>query len=462
MFEDFIRASQISTYTKSPFLLWADAFADKSQQDELNAFQEMLFERGDEHEKSIIDTYYPDAQEVVFKDALEGFEQTKELLMQGVDSITQAPLFWLEERLRGRPDVLEKREGPSIFGNHHYVVKEIKYAKNLKEHHVLQAAFYNKLLGHIQGYAPKEFILINNEAEEFVYVFEEYKELLETTLSNVRKILSGDVTPLPAYNEDWPWTTFANTLATENQDITLLFKLGSSMRKRLQEVHVHTLQDFLDADQEVLLSVKGIGKGTYLRLIRQAQSLLEDAPVVIKQPTLPTSSKELYFDIEGDTELGIDYLYGILDEGNFIAFWAENPEDEQDMWNDFCAYIGALPDDAVLYHYAPYEKQSIKKLRRKYGCEKQLYDKMLSMLVDLFSVLTKSVTLPLTSYSIKPVAKYLDFSWRADDAGGANSMEWYRRYLDGSEEMKQKILDYNHDDVIATQKVKEFLETLKK
>ena len=115
-------------------------------------------------------------------------------------------------------------------------------------------------------------------------------------------------------------------------------------------------------------------------------------------------------------------------------------------------------EDAVLYYYTSYEKQSIRRMRRKYGCPDAVYDKLQSMLVDLFPVLTKSFVLPLTSYSIKPVAQYLGFEWRAQDAGGANSMQWYQEYLGGNQELKQKILDYNEDDVRATQVLKDWMQ----
>ena len=50
----------------------------------------------------------------------------------------------LPAHILGKPDTLEKRTGKSIFGSHHYVVKEIKSARILITIHEskLQAAFY--------------------------------------------------------------------------------------------------------------------------------------------------------------------------------------------------------------------------------------------------------------------------------------------------------------------------------
>ena len=64
-------------------------------------------------------------------------------------------------------------EHRSIFGNYHYIVKEIKLARNIQNAHIFQAAFYNYLLGKIQGYTPNSFYLINRDLEETEQVYDE-------------------------------------------------------------------------------------------------------------------------------------------------------------------------------------------------------------------------------------------------------------------------------------------------
>ena len=57
-----------------------------------------------------------------------------------------------------------------------------------------------------------------------------------------------------------------------------------------------------------------------------------------------------------------------------------------------------------------------------------------------------------TISSQKEVAKYFGFSWRADDAGGGNSMAWYKTWKESKDsDLKEKIIGYNEDDVKATQ-----------
>jgi uncharacterized protein len=73
--------------------------------------------------------------------------------------------------------------------------------------------------------------------------------------------------------------------------------------------------------------------------------------------------------------------------------------------------------------------------------------------------LRPAVIFPLSFYSLKDIASYLGFSWRADDASGANSVIWFEKWLGSKDEsLKRKILEYNEDDVRATWKLKEWLQ----
>lgn len=58
---------------------------------------------------------------------------------------------------------------------------------------------------------------------------------------------------------------------------------------------------------------------------------------------------------------------------------------------------------------------------------------------------------PLASYGIKPIAKSLGFFWAAEDASGASSIAWYDEYArTGDPSLREKIIDYNRSDCIAS------------
>ncbi|KFI21110.1 hypothetical protein, partial [Nitrosococcus oceani] len=121
----------------------------------------------------------------------------------------------------GEVDVLEKsKSNGSIFGKYHYTIKEIKLAKNIREDHVIQGAFYNYMLGKIQGVTPKTFHLIHRDGEEIAYQYSEYEELLLESIEGTRKILIKKEHVSPTFGScGFPWERYCNRLAEETNDI---------------------------------------------------------------------------------------------------------------------------------------------------------------------------------------------------------------------------------------------------
>ena len=115
--------------------------------------------------------------------------------------------------------------------------------------------------------------------------------------------------------------------------------------------------------------------------------------------------------------------------------------------------MACLPKEYVVYHYANYEKVHLKSLAEEYGGSTSL-DSFQAKLVDLQKVIEKAIIFPLYFYSIKDIAKssFLNFSWRHEKAGGAQSMFWYEQWLEtGNKEILDDIINYNEDDVRATE-----------
>jgi predicted RecB family nuclease len=72
--------------------------------------------------------------------------------------------------------------------------------------------------------------------------------------------------------------------------------------------------------------------------------------------------------------------------------------------------------------------------------------------VDLFNDVVQKVTMwPTRDPSIKTLAKFLGFKWRDTNPSGAASIEWFDRWITtGDPTIKQRIVDYNQGDCVAT------------
>jgi len=190
------------------------------------------------------------------------------------------------------------------------------------------------------------------------------------------------------------------------------------------------------------------------------------------------TSLKLFFDIEGDSFLDVEYLFGFwvsgdpkslyytgdnvryyeIDSKYFVYFMAEKPEDEREMWESFIKWIDALPQEYYVYHFACYEKIQIRKLAEKYGGSIALQE-FQNKLVDLRPIIENAIVFPIYFYSIKDIAKYLSFNWRHQKASGSQSILWYEKWLEtGDINVLKDIIDYNEDDVQATEFVLHWLK----
>jgi predicted RecB family nuclease len=83
--------------------------------------------------------------------------------------------------------------------------------------------------------------------------------------------------------------------------------------------------------------------------------------------------------------------------------------------------------------------------------------------VDLFGVVS-AWFLCTHGKGLKKIAPAAGFSWRDPDAGGENSMRWYRDAvgMDGTEpdpHQRERLLAYNADDVAATLALREWMSS---
>ena len=83
---------------------------------------------------------------------------------------------------------------------------------------------------------------------------------------------------------------------------------------------------------------------------------------------------------------------------------------------------------------------------------------LLSRFVDLHRLVTKTVILPVESYSLKSVAAWLGFTWREAEGSGDQSVCWYDSWLKTQDRtFLDAILSYNEDDCYATYHLKNWL-----
>jgi predicted RecB family nuclease len=194
------------------------------------------------------------------------------------------------------------------------------------------------------------------------------------------------------------------------------------------------------------------------------------APILRKKPIpysqsvfLPIAPIELYFDIEAEPELNLDYLHGVLvvDRYNntekFHGFLAESAAEEGAIWQQFLELMWAYPI-APIFHFCDYEVKTFKRLAKLYNTPAYLWKPVLKRFVDIHKQVTQKAIMPVESYALKPIARWLGFDWRDAKANGAQCVCWYEDWLKtGDRSLLEAIVRYNEDDCRATYVVKDWL-----
>ncbi|HXK35926.1 MAG TPA: TM0106 family RecB-like putative nuclease [Candidatus Paceibacterota bacterium] len=484
-------------FFQCPHWIWYDLYEDQAKKTTIPPLMQMIFADGLRHDnkKEIISSgkQFKEIDPALYKDLDEAFYATLELMKQG-ENIYRGVL--MNEHWVGMPDLLERRPTAELgrgiksnFGDYYYVVYDIKSHGYLRDEFKFQLVFYSLILERIQGIRPKQAYLINAQGEELSFVVDDFVQQFDLNISQIQKILDGEK-PAPFLKSGCkrsPWYSICLDEAQSCRDVSLIYRLNQMDQRQLYDIGIKTVDDFAAADLEVLRAQ--LESWPYDKLMRfhaQAQALVKNEFQVLKKSEFAEVDTEIYFDIEADPTQDIDYLLGLLIvdkkgqkeietpkgsrlnvKGNFgtgtYKYWfADNKLGEGENWREFTDWLEKLTGSFVIYHYATYERQVFDRLAMRYGTSGEITKKFHDHTVDILRLVTDAVILPTYFYGLKDVASHLGFKWRAADAGSAESVVWYDDYLKiGNAEQKaklrQKIVDYNEDDVRATMLVKEWL-----
>jgi predicted RecB family nuclease len=470
-----LTAQNVSLYLNSPYTIYCEKFVSEDEKDPRSPYRELLHERGQEHEKRVIEKEYPEFEAITYREPEEGFLRLLEEMARGAEVICGIPIFFLPENMQGKIDVLEKQtEQGSPFGAYHYVVKEIKLSKNIKEEHIIQGAFYTYVIAKIQQHVPERFFIINRDYEEQEYRYKDYEADLAKAIKGTQAILDGAEEPTATYNGcDWPWQTYCNHQALKNRDVSLVGNVGPKTKANLVAHGFEKIWDISSAKIEDLQKVRGIGTATAKKLILSAKAIKKRELILLDRSALkfPKKSTEIFLDLEGTDQPGhedevgqVDYLIGILIRKNgkeeYRPFIAHRFQDEAKMLRKFLRFIQGQKD-YVIYHWHNYERWHIRQLGARHGLTAEVETLLLPHMIDLYKVAIKAFVFPTYSNGLKDIADFLGFKWRHKDINALDAIAYYLRYQEDPESFKDKmqaIVDYNEDDCIATRTVKDWLQ----
>lgn len=472
---------------RRPFL---DRHGDLSLKD---APSELLLKLRDDklaHQKTVL-AKYPYQQPIYPKGDWEaGAKATRELMQQGVDCIYKGVLLatYSEEiTLLSCPDLLIKQPGESCWGDWLYVPAQIELGKRPKLEYQIIATFHALVLSQIQSATPDIAWLLLRRKEIYQVNVAKWMPQMQRSLLECIQTLASSQAPEVFISRQkcslCRWFSLCYTQAKSQQHLSLLPGVTPSRYRELQTLNLVTLESLANTNPVELEHLHGFGNSIAQQLIVQAQSVVENRPIIIAEgtqgenpltshlwslassPSPLASDIELYFDIEAQPELNLDYMLGVLvvDRASktekFHSLLAEKPEDEALIWEKFLEVVSRYPQ-APIFHFFSYEVDTVIRLAKLYQTPTETIQLLLDRFVDIYEYITQTVALPVESYALKAIARWLGFEWRDPQANGSQCIYWYDQWLaTGDRTFLNSIQIYNEDDCRATRHVKDWLET---
>lgn len=444
-------------------------------------------------------------------DWASGARATVELMEQGIDCIAQPVLLVHNDQgltLLSCPALLVKQPGQSRFGDWMYVPVDIKFGRRPKADYQIIATFHCQVLASVQGVWPDTAWLILRRKYAHAVNLAQWLPVMVEVLADCVDTLEMRQEPEVFISRQkcslCHWYNSCYAIAQSQQHISLLPGVSPNRYRDLQDLGITTVASLAQAQLSILEPV--FGREIAAELFQQAQATLENRVIVrqkyhslvreadfdalipgcstgvdispnlatssvngkvshsLSSPDiLPRASVEMFFDIEAQPDLNLDYLLGILviDHANqseiFYPLLAENPQDEAAIWHKFLDLVWLYPD-APIFHFSVYEVETVKRLAKLYNTPLWRFQPLLSRFVDLHHRIINTVLLPVESYSLKHLGRWLGFEWREASITGSQCVFLYDQWLaTGDRTLLDLIQRYNEDDCRATYHLKNWL-----
>jgi len=420
-------------------------------------------------------------------DSSKRFEKTMELV-KGRCPVLYQPVLKVCTALDGGDCELVGEPDFLLLDGAGYVIRDVKMARHVDdEHHpeiVFQLQFYGWLYEQVFGSSPIRLEALNGQGE-IVPVPDNHKAVLAelSALNRLKRLMQE-----PYEAVGWSkcvccgFRVHCWQKAEATKDVALVYDVDQSLAAELHEHGTTSIPQLIENFTTSTLSelkrpwgarLQKVGKKAGM-ILQRARVMLSGQEIVLNSPIIPQHDNYVMFDLEGMPphldELDKIYLWGMQvfgkAQGQFmpaVAGFGENGDREG--WNQFLKNAHAIFQqfgDIPFIHWHHYEKTHLDQYVERYCDPDGVAARVRRNLLDLLPIARDSVLLPLSSYSLKEVEKYVGFKRSQAEYGGSWSIA---KYIEATEthdeksrnELVGEILIYNQEDLAATWAVFEWL-----
>jgi len=452
-------------------------------------YEEVLFRLGKRHEAAHLATF-PEYIDLSKGHLEEREKKTREAVELGAPLIYQAVLRTThklhdgEYEILGEPDFLIRHQNS-------YIVRDSKISRRITESDhpeiLRQLEIYGWLYERLIGESPVGLEVHAGTGEIIKIPYDGGSAALQVLehLARLKIAASEPYSPVgwskcvgcPFYGHCWP-------RAEANRDVALIHGVDQNLAAALKEQGITTVEEFLgNFDEESLAEfqrpwgsrIQRVGKKA-LSIIRMARAMSEGKEIMIQLPLIPDYPNYVMFDLEGLPpqldELEKIYLWGIQvfgeDPSEFMPATAGfREEGDREGWEGFLNNAVAIFNrhgNIPFVHWHHYERVKIDLYRERYGDRNGIAERVKNNLLDLLPITQVSIALPLPSYSLKVVEKYVGYKRTLGEVAGDWAMAKYIEAIesedpDQRDKVMAEILKYNQEDLEATWAVLNWLKS---
>jgi predicted RecB family nuclease len=431
-------------------------------------YAEMLRRLGERHEAQILKKFPEYANLAAYPDAIR-LTQTLEAIEKKIP-VLYHPLFQVRTALDGRECEIIGEPDLLTWTPAGYTIQEIKISRRVseKDHPEIlrQMELYGWLFEQTTGTVPAKLEVVMGQGESSALDYDHGKRALEIAaeLTRIRSLPAEPYSPVGwskcqgcgFRSRCWP-------LAEKKHDVALVADLDQGLAVALKNEGIETISVFLKRFTPETLSgfsrpwgegMQKVGKRAQA-LLWNAQALESKKEILLQKPSIPRLDHYVMFDLEGIPpqldELQKIYIWGLQVVGKTTGTFSPSvadfgPDGDRAGWTQFLSLAQSLLvayGDIPFVHWASYEKTNIK-----------LAERVLNLCLDLLPITKASLALPLPSYSLKVVEKYIGYKRSMQEYGGDWSMAKYIEAVETEDAAEQQalmeqILKYNQEDLEA-------------
>lgn len=397
-------------------------------------YEEILFKLGEIHEVSHLNSFsqYADLRKGTLK---EREKNTKDVLGQGAPVLYQAvfrTVYTMSGKtyeIYGEPDFL-------IRNKDGYSIRDSKISRRIteKDHPEIlrQLEIYGWLYEQAVDRSPIALQVHSGSGEIIDLPYDSGASALKLFehIAGLKESISEPYSPVgwskcggcSFRGHCWP-------KAETNRDVALVPGIDQNLAAALKEMGINAIQDLLNNFDANSLSefkrpwgsrMQKVGKKAGSILL-MAQALSERREIMIQSPSILDHPNYVMFDLEGlppqldETEKV--YLWGLQvfgeDKADFMpALSGFGEKGDEEGWQAFLGNAHTILSkhgDIPFVHWHHYERVKIDMYMERFGDRNGVADRVKANLLDLLPITQRSIALPLPSYSLKQVEKYVGF-----------------------------------------------------